>query len=116
MFSEYDVAQPDLVFFSRDQRHLVDPDIPIRHAPDLAVEVLSPSTAETDPGKKMQLFARYGVREYWIVDPVAARIEVRVLADDGTYTLDDVVVGDATVRSPSFDGLTFQVCEIFSLD
>ena len=116
VFSEYDVAQPDLVFFARDRRHLVDPNVPIRHAPDLAVEMLSPTTADTKRGKKMQLFARYGVREYWIVDPVAARIEVRVLQRDGTYRLDADLTGDATARSPSFEGLSFEAAEIFRLD
>src|SRR5712691_4465344 len=55
VFSEFDVVQPDIVFFSRDRAQLVDPDRAIRDAPDLAVEVLSPSTAATDRGKKMQM-------------------------------------------------------------
>ena len=76
VFSDYDVLQPDVVFFSADRRHLVDLDRVIRHPPDLCVEVISPSTQETDRGRKMQMFARYGVPEYWIVDPRARRIEV----------------------------------------
>ena len=51
----------------------------IRHAPDLCVEILSPSTEATDRGRKMQMFARYGVPEYWIVDPVNETIEVHRL-------------------------------------
>ena len=61
VFSDYDVLQPDVVFFKADRRQLVDLDHVIRHAPDLCVEVISPSTQETDRGRKMQLFARYGV-------------------------------------------------------
>jgi Uma2 family endonuclease len=48
----------------------------IRSAPDLAVEVLSPSTAGRDRGRKMQIFARYGVTEYWIIDSLARSVEI----------------------------------------
>jgi Uma2 family endonuclease len=82
VFSEYDVVQPDLVFFQGARRHLVRPDRPIRDAPDIAVEVLSPGTAANDRGRKRRLFARYGVREFWIVDPRARAIEVYRLQDD----------------------------------
>ena len=76
VFTEYDVLQPDIVFFSGERRHLVKLDEVIRHAPDLVVEVLSPSTESTDRGKKLQAFARFGVPEYWIVDPRAGATEV----------------------------------------
>ena len=45
VFSEHDVLQPDVVYFSPEHMHLLDPDTAIRHPPDLCVEVLSPSTA-----------------------------------------------------------------------
>ncbi len=61
VFSDYDVLQPDVVFFRRERQHLIDLDSPIRDVPDLCVEVLSPSTAAADRGRKMQMFARYGV-------------------------------------------------------
>ena len=61
VFSDYDVLQPDVVFFTHDRRHLVNLDAPIRHPPDVCVEVLSPSTEAADRGRKMQMFARYGV-------------------------------------------------------
>ena len=76
VFSEYDVLQPDVVFFQASRRHLITPDKAIRSAPDLAVEVLSPSTAGRDRGRKMQIFARYGVTEYWIIDPPARSVEI----------------------------------------
>ena len=64
VFSEYDVLQPDVVFFRPERAHLVDLDCVIRHVPDLCVEILSPSTEATDRGRKMQMLARYGVPEY----------------------------------------------------
>ena len=65
VFDELNVLQPDVVFFTADRSHLLRRDQPIRIAPDLAIEVLSPSTARNDRGRKMQTFARFGVPEYW---------------------------------------------------
>lgn len=61
----------------------------IHRAPDLVVEVLSPSTAQHDRGKKMQAYARAGVKEYWIIAPLERTIEV-YLQQDGQLVLDAV--------------------------
>lgn len=50
-------------------------------APDLIIEILSPSTAYRDRGIKYEIYEKHGVREYWLVDPEAAFIEVYTLAD-----------------------------------
>ena len=112
VFSEFDVVQPDVVFFSRDRAHLVDPDRPIRDAPDLAVEVLSPSTAATDRGKKMQMLARYGVLEYWLSDPVARTLEIyRLFAE--AYALEQIASDGDIARSAILPDLLFPAREIF---
>jgi len=112
VFSEHDVVQPDVVFFEASRRHLVRLDAPIRHAPDLAIEVLSPTTAAIDRGKKMRMLARYGVREYWIVDPVAETIEIYTLAG-GAYTLAGTMVGPDEARSPHLPDLSFAATQVF---
>ncbi len=61
----------------------------IHGAPDLVVEVLSPSTARNDRGPKMQHYAAAGVKEYWIVSPLAKSVEV-YLNHDGNFKLDDI--------------------------
>ena len=66
----------------------------IRHngvygAPDLAVEVLSPSTAKNDRGYKKDVYESSGVPEYWIVDPIHKSIEVYLL-QDSRYVLDNI--------------------------
>ena len=71
VFSDYDVVQPDIVFLTADSMRTVSLTERVRQSPDLAVEVLSPSTASNDRGRKMRMFQRYGVPEYWIVDPNA---------------------------------------------
>ncbi len=66
--------------------------------PDLCVEILSPSTEATDRGRKLQMFARYGVSEYWIVDPVNETIEVHRL-EAGGYVLVQRATKDDEVQS-----------------
>lgn len=61
----------------------------IHSAPDLVVEVLSPSSIKRDRGYKKELYEKAGVREYWIVEPALRSIEVYLLMD-GKYRLDDV--------------------------
>ena len=58
-------------------------------APDLVVEVLSRCTARNDRGHKKNIYERYGVREYWIVDPVVLSVEQYVL-EEGQFVLRDV--------------------------
>lgn len=60
----------------------------IHGAPDLVVEVLSPSTAKNDRGYKKELYEKSGVKEYWIVDPVMRSIEAYLLTD-GKYQIDE---------------------------
>jgi len=112
IFSDYDVIQPDVVFFQASRRHLVRLNTPIRHHPDIAVEVLSPSTRAIDRGRKMETFARYRVPEYWIVDPQDQRIEIHALRGDG-YELAQVAGPADEVRSPPVPGLSFVPAQVF---
>ena len=114
VFDEHDVVQPDVVFFRAERRHLVQPHVVTRAAPDIAVEVLSPSTAAVDRGLKMDLFARYGVPEYWIADPFRLRFEVHVLAAGACEQVQVALPGD-TVRSVLLPDLTLPVAGIFTL-
>ena len=112
VFSDYNVLQPDVVYFRPGRAHLIDLDRVIRHAPDLCVEVLSPSTEATDRGKKMQMFARYGVSEYWIVDPRGGTIEVYEL-EEGRYVLRLTASGEHAVTSRSLPGFSFRADSVF---
>lgn len=86
VFTEENVLQPDIVFFVASRRHHVQLDQVTRVPPDVAVEVMSPSNAANDRGRKMKTFERFGVRECWILDPKAERIEIYAL-QDGRYAL-----------------------------
>lgn len=67
-FSEVNAAQPDIVFISNASRDRVHPYY-MDGAPEMVVEILSPSTRKLDRGKKMALYAKHGVVEYWQIDP-----------------------------------------------
>jgi Uma2 family endonuclease len=112
VFSQYDVLQPDIVYFTPERAHLIDIERAIQDAPDLCIEVLSPSTRDTDRGRKMPVFARYGVREYWIADPDVRGIEIYTLKGAG-YVLAGAVSGDERVTSPLLPGLTFAAGSVF---
>ena len=75
LLSEYDVVQPDVSFVSSTRSDIVTGGY-VQGAPDLIVEVLDPGTVEYDRGYKSQLYGRHGVREYWMVDPVAETVDV----------------------------------------
>ena len=79
VFDDINALQPDIVVFSAARRHHVHLDEPIQAPPDVAVEVLSPSTAANDRGRKLRMFERFGVAEYWMLDPAAELIEMRRL-------------------------------------
>jgi len=82
VFSRHDVVQPDLIAVLNARRHIVTaPNI--QGAPDLSIEILSPSTRHLDRRHKLALYERSGVTEYWIVDPESHVVEQRVLAAEG---------------------------------
>jgi Uma2 family endonuclease len=68
-------VQPDIVFVSRRRARLLVKE-GIRGAPDLVIEILSPSTAGRDRTIKRKLYERQGVGQYWVVDPDAESVEV----------------------------------------
>ena len=70
-----DRVQPDILFVSNERRGIVG-EKSVQGPPDLVVEILSPSTAHRDRGVKLDLYARCGVREYWIVDPEEDVVDV----------------------------------------
>ncbi len=60
--------QPDIIFVGNEKKDLIKEN-GLHGAPDIAIEILSPSTAKYDLDEKMQVYATKGVQEYWIVDP-----------------------------------------------
>jgi len=68
ILSPHDVVVPDLIFVSNERLGIVA-EKNVQGAPDLIVEVLSKGTRQRDEGLKLHLYERYGVREYWMLEP-----------------------------------------------
>ena len=111
VFSDHDVVQPDILYVSR-RRAAVITAANIQGAPDLAVEVLSPSTEGYDRGYKRELYARHGVMEYWLVDPDLETIEV-LTPGDGGFIRYALYNRRETLTSPLLPGLAVDLAAIF---
>ncbi len=84
VFSDDTVLQPDLLYIAKERREIVKERI--EGPPDLVIEILSPGTERRDRLAKLDLYARYGVREYWIVDPAAQLFEF-LLNEEGRFVV-----------------------------
>ena len=93
VFDEYNVVQPD-VFVVCDRTKVTAANI--QGAPDLVIEILSPSTKLKDMREKRRLYESFGVMEYILIDPVAELAE-RFMLRDGVYGAPDVFNWDETV-------------------
>lgn len=105
VFSLFDVVEPDIVYVAKEHASVVT-ERNVQGAPDLVVEVLSETTAKTDRSIKLKLYARYGVREYWLIDPDMCTAEIY---RQGTQGLEQV----ATLQSS--DSLTTPLLPGFSV-
>ena len=75
VFSELNVVEPDLQYISRERFDVLTKQN-VQGAPDLVVEILSPGTRRTDEITKRKLYERWGVQEYWVVDPELDAVKV----------------------------------------
>lgn len=112
ILSPDDVFQPDVMFLSNERMRRYTRDN-IRGAPDLVMEVLSPSTANRDRGVKRDRYARFGVLEYWLIDTAAKNIQV-LAANMGAFERVGVYGEGDTLLSPLLAGLRLDVSEIFA--
>src|SRR5205823_4782522 len=110
IFGEYDVLEPDLLFILNEHRGIIQDWV--RGAPDLVIEVLSPTTARQDRGPKLKAYARFGVPECWIVDPDQQAVEVYRLAQQ-VYQLAQTLREQESVTSPLLPGFALAVQDIF---
>lgn len=67
-FDDENILQPDILFISNENQDIIQED-GIHGAPDMIIEVLSPTTAKFDLNEKKSVYERSGVKEYWIIDP-----------------------------------------------
>ena len=105
VLSNTDVVQPDLLFVSDERAHLLLGGDNVLGAPDLVVEILSPATAGRDRTLKRALYARHGVKEYWLVDPDARTVTVLELGA-GDFEVVGTYGEGQTMASPTLSGFS----------
>ena len=105
------VIQPDILFISEDRLNIIG-EKNIQGAPDLVMEIISENTAYRDFVQKKRLYAKFGVREYWIVIPEEKLIEIYTLKDN-TYTLYKTYYKDDILESPYLRNLKIELKGIF---
>ena len=111
VLSDFDVVQPDLIFVSNERADIITP-ANIQGAPDLVIEILSPSTATRDKTFKRSLYARHGITEYWMVDLTAKTITILRLGERGFEVVNTYGEGE-TLTSPTLQGFTLNLNDIF---
>mgnify|MGYP001560741406 CR=1 FL=1 len=82
VLSKHDVVQPDIIFVSKERSGIIT-ELNIQGSPDLVIEILSPSTKERDLVLKKKLYAAFGIKEYWIVDPENEKMTLLTLGKIG---------------------------------
>ncbi len=98
LLTEKDLVQPDIFFIAKENQKIIS-EKNIQGSPDLIVEILSPITAYYDLIEKKELYGKFGVKEYWIVDPKKQWVEIYIL-EDNKYKLHQR--GDKSGKIQSF--------------
>ena len=101
-FSEKEVYQPDIMFISKERMNIIG-EKNIEAAPDLIIEILSPSSAYYDLRHKMRVYEASGVKEYWVVDPIEKGIEVYQNID-GEFRLFNKALSSGLICSALLEG------------
>ena len=109
--SANDVVQPDVVVLC-DRSQLLESHV--EGAPTLVIEVLSPSSHRHDRVRKLRLYARFGVQEYWLVQPHPALVEVLQLTGSD-YRIAGAYTDAETLHSPTFPELAIDLSAVFTL-
>lgn len=110
---EAQITQPDLIFIAKECAGKLLGSAAINGAPDLAIEILSPSTERMDRKIKLPLYARHHVPEYWIVDPDDQSVEVYVLEGD-SYRVGGIFMSGDAISIGAFADAHIIVDSIFA--
>ncbi|MFP5247208.1 MAG: Uma2 family endonuclease [Thermoanaerobaculia bacterium] len=108
VLSNFDVVEPDLLFISNARRHIIT-DANVQGAPDLLVEILSPSNRKYDEVVKFKRYDALGVGEYWIVDPEEENVRV-YRRDAGGLARVEI---DDTITTPLLPDFVLRLRDLF---
>ncbi len=111
ILAEDTIVQPDILFVVRSRMNLIG-EHNFRGAPDLAIEILSSASRQRDLEIKRKIYARFGIREYWIVDPDTETIEVLSWSEIG-YARYGVYAKSDFLSSPLLPAFQLRISELF---
>ena len=111
-FNRENVFQPDILFISKGREELLGENGYINGAPDLVVEILSPGTAAIDTIEKKEIYEKYGVKEYWVVDGERHSVYLYSLKDSG-YELSQKAGKGEKLHSDVVKSFELSIDEIF---
>jgi Uma2 family endonuclease len=114
VFSRFDVVEPDLLYVSNARAAEVLTSANVKGAPDLVIEIGSPSTRKRDETIKRHLYERSGVSEYWVVDPELDLVRVyRREAEGFSCAIERSVDAGDILTTPFLPGLALPLARIF---
>ena len=111
VLSKENVVQPDILYVSRERSSIIT-ESHVNGAPDLVVEVLSPGSAERDRQLKLGLYAKFGVKEYWMVDPEEESVQILGLGARGYDSVRTYTSGKAS--SALIGGFDIELDRVFA--
>lgn len=111
-FDKDNECQPDIIYIANENLDIVT-EKKIIGAPDIIVEILSPSTSYNDKIRKKAVYERFGVKEYWIVDPVHLFLDQFIL-DNQKYILAQTYGSKDIIHSNLFSCIKIDLDSIFS--
>jgi Uma2 family endonuclease len=112
-FDRNNIVQPDLVVVGKDKSSQISAR-GFEGAPDIVVEILSPSTKPKDLKYKYEMYQKFKVPEYWIVDPYDKSVEIFVLDEKGAYQIFDYQSKAGIIKSWFLKGYELEISEIFN--
>jgi Uma2 family endonuclease len=111
VLSHENVVQPDILLVLKERSGIITA-MNLQGAPDLVVEILSPATRGKDAEIKRKIYAQFGVREYWIVNPEADTIEVLAWSESG-YTSAGLFRNPEYLSTPLLPNFDLPLSQIF---
>jgi len=109
VFSEFDTVKPDVVYVSNERSKIMSGGKNLQGAPDLVVEVISPSSRKMDEITKRKLYSQFGVSEYWVIDPELETVKIY----RGSTRMEMSNDANDILTTPLLPGLEIPLAEIF---
>lgn len=111
VFTQNDTLQPDLLFISKDRLDIIG-EKKIEGAPDLVIEIYSPSNSTKEMSYKKYIYETCGVKEYWVIYPEKTMIRQYENRENELFSMGDFNIND-TLKSLIIEGFELKVSDIF---